>query len=147
MFGHSRSVDAPGRTLEWVLLAVFALASAWTLSLHEMWRDETHAWLIAREASTLRELFVNLEYDGHPPLWHLCLYLLSRFRSTPELMQILHGLIASLTAFLLLFRAPFTRRKLAIFSPERCMWGHSGRFDAKIKKIGASRRKMNSGQI
>jgi hypothetical protein len=44
-----------------------------------MWLDELQAWLIARDSSSVIDLFKNLKYEGHPGLWHICLYLISRF--------------------------------------------------------------------
>jgi hypothetical protein len=76
---------------------------------HEMWRDELQAWSIAESSQTLSELLRNARYEGHPPLWYLCLYVLSRFSNNPLLMQLFHLLIGIGAIFLLCRHAPFTR--------------------------------------
>lgn len=40
---------------------------------HGPWHDEGQAWLIARDDSLWQLLTVTTHYEGHPPLWHLCL--------------------------------------------------------------------------
>ena len=57
---------------------------------HEIWRDEFQAWLLARDSASLIELFQNMRYEGHPGLWHLCLYGLTRITHNPLIMQIFH---------------------------------------------------------
>jgi hypothetical protein len=79
----------------WGLLGFFAVGLIGILR-HEMWRDEIQAWTIATSASSLSELAVNRQYEGHPPGWHLLLYGLSRFTNDPISMQFAHLLIATL---------------------------------------------------
>lgn len=83
---------------------------------HEMWRDELQAWLIARDSSSLGDLFVNLRYEGHPSLWYLCLYVLSRFTHEPVAMQLLHLALATAVIFLFARFSPFTRLQKVLFS-------------------------------
>jgi len=87
-------------TLPHVLTAVF-LAVCGSLALtHALWIDEAQAFLIARDSRSLRELFANLRYEGHPPLWHLLLYGLTRFTTRPESMQVLHLAMAGASVYL-----------------------------------------------
>ena len=89
--------------LPYILTAVFAgLVAAVTLH-HEMWRDEMQAWLLARDSATPLQLLHNMRYEGHPCLWHLLLWPLSRLSPNPVSMQILHVTLASASA-LLVFR-------------------------------------------
>ncbi|WP_447599245.1 hypothetical protein [Nitrospira sp. Nam80] len=76
---------------------------------HEMWRDELQAWSIAASSQTLSELLGNARYEGHPPLWYLCLYILSRFSNNPLLMQLFHLMVGVAAVFVLCRHAPFTR--------------------------------------
>ncbi len=76
---------------------------------HEMWRDELQAWRIATGSQTLAELLRNAQYEGHPSLWYLCLYALSRFSTDPLLMQVFHVGVGVVAIFLLCSYAPFTR--------------------------------------
>jgi len=84
---------------------------------HEMWRDEIQAWLIARDSSSIFNLFQNLQHEGHPALWHLMLYPLTRLTHDPFAMQLLHLLIAATGAYVFLRYSPFSRfhRTLFIF--------------------------------
>jgi len=91
-------------TLTVAYVTTIAVAVAW----HPMWLDELQAWCIARDAHSIRELFWNMRYDGHPSLWYLCLYALTRFTDNPAAMQVLHVMIATTTVGLIAWRSPFT---------------------------------------
>jgi hypothetical protein len=82
---------------------------------HEMWQDEWQAWLLAKESLSLPELFRNLRYEGHPGLWHLGLYLLSRVSFNPLGMQLLHLLVATAAVYVFLRYSPFTRLQKILF--------------------------------
>lgn len=86
------------------------------LAHHEMWRDELHAWMIARDSSSLPELFSNLRYEGHPALWHVCLFFLSRFTRNPLAMQLFHLVIAASCVYLFARFSPFTRLQKTLFT-------------------------------
>lgn len=83
---------------------------------HEMWLDEVQAWLIARDSSSFVELFKNLRYEGHPGLWHIGLYLISRFTHEPFFMQLFHLIIASSSIYIFAKFAPFTKFQKVLFS-------------------------------
>ena len=89
------------------LTFLFLVVGAFTASHHEMWRDEIQAWLLARDSTSLFNLFANLKYEGHPGLWHLCLMPLSRISHSPVMMQMLHLLITGVTVYLFVRYAPF----------------------------------------
>lgn len=93
-------------TLLFTLL--FTIISIFLISFHEMWRDELQAWLLARDSASVMELFANLKYEGHPGLWHLMLYPLTRIFYSPEAMQYLHVGIATTSIFVLMRWSPFT---------------------------------------
>lgn len=82
---------------------------------HEMWRDELQAWLIAMKSNTLAELFQNSLYEGHPKLWFLLLFALTRITHSLFLMQVLHLLIATATVFLFTAYSPFSRLQKTLF--------------------------------
>ncbi len=88
---------------------LFFLISFFLIGKHEMWRDEIQAWLIARDSSDLFSLFENLKYEGHPGLWHLILFCLTRITHNPYYMQILHVLISSCSIFILCHWSPFNK--------------------------------------
>ena len=89
------------------LTFLFLTVGAFTASHHEMWRDEIQAWLLARDSTSIFNLFANLKYEGHPGLWHLCLMLLSRITHSPVIMQMFHLLITGGTVYLFVRYAPF----------------------------------------
>jgi hypothetical protein len=82
----------------------------WMHVHHEMWRDETHAWSVARLAQGFGELVTgDRRYDGHPPLWYW--YLRVGSWVFPRIWGLqLATIVPSVTAALLLTRfAPFPR--------------------------------------
>ena len=89
------------------LTVLFLAVGAFTASHHEMWRDEIQAWLLARDSTSIFNLFAHLKYEGHPGLWHLCLMPLSRISHSPVMMQMLHLLITGVTVYLFVRYAPF----------------------------------------
>lgn len=93
------------------LPAVFILAAAVDAGRtlrHAMWRDELQAFMLAAASSNPLELFHNLKFEGHPGLWHLLLWIVTRFAADPIAMQLLHIAIA-LSVWILIYRfAPFT---------------------------------------
>jgi hypothetical protein len=80
-----------------------------------VWRDEALAFLIARDSHSLSDLFYNLQYEGHPPLWHLMLYLVTRFTVRPEAMQVLHVMMATCTVYLVAQFSPLSRTAKILF--------------------------------
>ncbi|HKH43872.1 MAG TPA: hypothetical protein VKM72_04335 [Thermoanaerobaculia bacterium] len=110
-----------GRT-RFAAAVTFAFVAAGGLGMlcHEMWRDELQAWLLAAQSGSLPELFHNLRYEGHPALWHLLLFAVSRItgRITGALwaMQVLHLAIAASAVFLFARNAPFSRHARALFA-------------------------------
>ncbi|HET6676491.1 MAG TPA: hypothetical protein VFG71_14195 [Nitrospiraceae bacterium] len=92
------------------VVAVLAFIIGMVVILHhEMWRDELQAWRIATESRTLSDLLENSRYEGHPLLWYLCLYVLSRVSHDPILMQVFHLGIGVTAIFVICRFAPFTR--------------------------------------
>jgi hypothetical protein len=93
-------------------LAVATFAAA----THEMWRDELHCWLVARDSATPWQVVHERAYDGQPPLWYVLLWPLTRLTWHPEAMRVLHAVLA--TAFVVVFarHAPFSRWARALFA-------------------------------
>ncbi len=89
-------------------LLIFFLAGLIGILHHEMWLDELHHWMLARVSSSPFDLLVSMKLEGHPPLWNLLLFCLSRFTRDPFSMQLLHILLACAAMSLFLLRAPFS---------------------------------------
>lgn len=89
--------------------AGYALLVGIGLVFHEMWRDELQAWTIATASDSLSSLYVNSRFEGHTALWFVLLLAASRVSRAPEMMQLVHGLVATASIFLITWRAPFPR--------------------------------------
>jgi hypothetical protein len=75
---------------------------------HEIWRDEAQAWLIARDNTSLLDLYAHTRYEGHPILWHACLFLITRWTHNPLAMQVFHLLLAVGSVVLIVKKSPFS---------------------------------------
>lgn len=102
---QNASFDTPSLSL----LVPFVLIFLVQLSKHEMWRDELNAWGIAVSSSTLNSLFAKLHYEGHPALWYLFLWFISRFTPDPIAMKALEAIIGIGTYVLIGCFSPFSR--------------------------------------
>ena len=74
------------------LFLVLSLVGIWN---HEIWLDESHHWLLARDSDTFADFLRNTRFEGHPILWNILLFIITRFTSDPLWMQVVHVLIAS----------------------------------------------------
>ncbi len=98
-----------------LLVAFFALGLLQILN-HPLWQDEWQAWLLAKDSRSLADLFHNLRYEGHPALWYLALFGLSRATAHPLAMQLLHLGLATGAVYLVLRFSPFTRLQKILFT-------------------------------
>ena len=87
-----------------------------TVLQHEMWRDEIHAWQVVAASGSLVELAANVRSEGHPGLWFLLLYPISRVTTDPGAMQLLHLGIALAVAAVVLLAAPLPAGWRALFA-------------------------------
>jgi len=112
--------DLPGLRGEFrfamLLTLVFLIFGCIAIFRHEMWRDECQAWMIARDSTSLPNLFYNLRYDGHPSLWYLILYSISRFTTQPYAPQLVHILLAAAAVYVFARFAPFGQLQRALFA-------------------------------
>lgn len=93
-----------------VMMSVFLiLLSIWGNIIHEPWFDEAQAWQIAKNASWHDILFFLPHYEGHPPMWHIILRLVS-YTGIPFVtaMKLIQLVIYSLTVLVLEFKSPFS---------------------------------------
>ncbi|MES1249159.1 MAG: hypothetical protein ABUL46_00670, partial [Chitinophaga rupis] len=91
----------------WAIFLVYMLVSGYTMAHHEPWGDEVHSWNIAKASHSYSQLLANKRYEGHPPAWYTLLWVLSKFTHQVRYIQVMHGLIAAVIAWLILFKAPF----------------------------------------
>jgi hypothetical protein len=82
---------------------------------HELWRDEAEIWIIARDSATPSELLVNMGTEGHPALWYLLNFLLTRATTDPLGMQLLNLALGAGAALLFFLYSPFTTVQRFLF--------------------------------
>ena len=99
--------EAPDRGLAILAFVVMAIIGGVSITAHTMWFDELQAWNIARASHSVADVFTNLRYEGHPALWDLVLFPITRFTGDPRAMQVLEWLVLCATYAVVLFRAPF----------------------------------------
>ncbi len=100
----------PGKGLEVIAMALYAIAHLLMAIVHEPWYDEAVAWQIARCASITDILFEIPHYEGHPPLWHLILMPFAKLGVGYEFSLSLVSLIfAGAAVGLIIWKAPFPR--------------------------------------
>ncbi len=75
---------------------------------HELWLDESHHWLLARDSVSFADLVKNTRYEGHPILWNLLLYGITRLTLNPLWMQLFHLFLAVSAVAAFLRNAPFS---------------------------------------
>lgn len=94
---------------------LYFFMSLWGNLHHEPWMDELQAWQIAHISHNLVEFYHNFNSEGHPPLWHFLLYVITRFTENVWYMQLLHTCIATVCSYLILAYAPFHKWQRAAF--------------------------------
>ena len=92
----------------YAMTVLFFALSLWGVSNHELWLDEAHHYLLARDSSSFQDLINNTRYEGHPIVWNLLLYWITRITTDPIWMQILHISIMTISVGIFLKRAPFS---------------------------------------
>ncbi len=94
----------------------FLLLAAVGILRHEMWRDEWQGWLIAAESGSFGDLLERIKREAHLPLWHVCLFVLSRVLDSAVGMQAFHVLVATGSVFVFARFAPFPRWQRIAFA-------------------------------
>jgi hypothetical protein len=105
----------PDRVFAAIVLCAYVPVALFAIGYHEMWRDELHCWLVARDAATPWAVVQGRAYDGQPPLWYLLLWLLQRVTSDPRAMQAMHVVIACAVVWVFAAYAPLPRWMRALF--------------------------------
>ena len=105
----------PDRLFAALVVCAYLPVAIFAIAHHEMWRDELHCWLVARDSPMPWDVVHNRAYDGQPPLWYLLLWLLQRVTHDPRAMQIAHVALATSVVWVFASRAPFGRPLRALF--------------------------------
>ena len=92
----------------WLIISIiyFVFIVSYALLFHESWRDEAQSFLIVRDLN-LVELFKQLSYEGHPPLWYLIVMPFAKLGFPYQIQIVLSCFFVSLANYLLLTKAPF----------------------------------------
>jgi hypothetical protein len=90
-----------------LIVCIYFLLSLVGILHHEIWLDEAHHFLLARDSSSLCNLFFNARYDGHPLLWNVLLYVLTQFTHDVFYMQLFHVIISTTAVFVFVKYSPF----------------------------------------
>jgi hypothetical protein len=116
-YKETKSLYSVSGILPWLVFAVYLVIASFTMMHHELWGDELHSWNMAKTSNNFLELIQNRRYEGHPPVWHIILWTITRFTHNPEYMQWLHLCIAVVAVYFVLFRSslPFIIRMLIPF--------------------------------
>ena len=83
-----------------VFTAGYLALSAAKIAHHQMWRDELQPWSLARSSSSLGQLISRVRYEQHSPGWYVLLWVVSRFTSSPEAVQVLLFVLVVVTTYL-----------------------------------------------
>lgn len=105
----NKKIQKSGFAVSVVMSVFLILLSIWGNIIHEPWFDEAQAWQIAKNASWHDILFFLPHYEGHPPMWHIILRLVS-YTGIPFVtaMKLIQLVIYSLTVLVLEFKSPFS---------------------------------------
>ncbi len=100
--------DLPGAV--WALLAGMVIVlQGWLALSHEPFVDEWQAVQVAVQSPGWGQLFANLHYEGHPPLWYMLLRGLAVLVGPYNALPAAALLLGFVTQWLILFESPFPR--------------------------------------
>src|SRR5581483_7272303 len=91
------------------LTAVFFAVQLVNILHHGMWRDEMQVWSLCQHSHSLLQLVYLKRYEGHPDLWYVLVFLVSRVFPHPVGMQLLNLAIATAVTYLISRYSPFAR--------------------------------------
>ena len=92
---------------DFIIILIYAIVTfIVTIFFHEKWRDEAQAWLLARDLNPI-ELFKQMKYEGHPPLWHLILMPFAKLGFPYMTISIISWGIMCASSWILLRKSPF----------------------------------------
>ena len=89
------------KVIYWTIFVLYGIINLILTFLHEPWRDEIHAWLMAKELSVV-DLFLESKFDGHPILWHLLLMPFAKLNFPIITLNLISFIIMLISAWLFL---------------------------------------------
>ena len=103
-----QAVGKYNQPLLWLFFIASCIIGVITIYYHEMWRDESQAFLLVRDSKNLSELWQNVRYEGHPILWHFILFVAYRLFPSIYTIQVVHILTGLSVVALIIFYSPFS---------------------------------------
>ena len=109
---QNRSEAVSGRKNNGGIAGIIVLAAFGILTLigalrHELWFDEAQAWLIARD-NDIAGIFKQLNFEGHPPLWYLILFIFTRLGCSCSVIPLISWAVMLVSAVVIMRKAPFS---------------------------------------
>ena len=101
------SQTSSARLKLWIVFLLYVIVAGFAIANHELWGDEIHSWNIVKASCSISELINNTRYEGHPPVWYLILWGISKFTHNLVYVQVAQLIIASSVAYIVLFYSPF----------------------------------------
>jgi hypothetical protein len=93
-------------TVHGLLILAYVIISLAGILHHELWLDESHHWLLSRDSESIAQLWTNTRYEGHPIMWNVLLYVITRLSWNPVWMQLLHICISTAAVAVFVRKAP-----------------------------------------
>src|ERR1700752_2887831 len=103
MINKMVSPGSSGRLKQGGIFFLYMVVAGFAMAHHELWGDEIHSWNIAKSSGSLPDLIRNSRYEGHPPVWYLVLWGISKFTHDLVYVQAVQWIIASSVVFVLVF--------------------------------------------
>jgi hypothetical protein len=105
---YAGSTGIPALICDAVLVFLIIVNVIRTLR-HAMWRDELQVFMLAIYSSSPWSLLSKLKYEGHPGLWHMLVWVITRFTADPMWMQVMHIGLAIAVWLIIYWWSPFNR--------------------------------------
>lgn len=97
-----------------LMILIAASVNILFVFVHECWRDEAQAWLIARD-NNIFSLFNVTSYEGHPFLWFFVLMPFAKLGFPYFTLKVISYLVMLAVIIIIAAKAPFDNRLKALF--------------------------------
>jgi hypothetical protein len=105
--GKATGVASLRALLPDILFGLLVIYNTIRLFRHAMWRDELQAFMLTAASHTPLDLLARVQYENHPAVWYLLLWVVTRFTTDPFFVQVTQ-LLCALGLWVLIWRvAPF----------------------------------------
>jgi len=107
---QNREIKLQVTPLRYVLpiMLLYSIISLIGMFHHEIFMEEAQSLTIARDSSSILDVYKNMLYEGHVTLWNTLLFFITHYISArPVYMQLFHLLVINGTVFIFLRYAPF----------------------------------------